>query len=96
MDANQFQGAVIAWASAATVTISTLVALVIVLVKAYASIREALATNVAAITAVSVKTEVHEKALNGELVPRIAAVADQRIAAHRRPGDTIPPAPPVA
>jgi len=96
LDANQFQGAVVAWGSAATVAISVLVALVITLVKAYGSIRASLADNVAQLAAVAVKTDVHEKALNGDLVPRVEAIADQRIALHRRPGDIATPSGPTS
>jgi len=96
LDANQFQAAVLAWGSAATVTIGVLVALAIALIKGINSIRDASVANATAVAAVAVKTEVHEKALNGDLVPRVEAIADQRIALHRRPGDAPPPVGPTS
>ncbi len=91
MDANQFQGAVLAWGSAATVCIGVLVGLAIALVKGIGSVREALHKTDTAVAAVVATAAVHERQLNGDLTPRIAAIADQRIAAHRRPGDTTEP-----
>jgi hypothetical protein len=96
LDANQFQGAVLAWGSAATVTIGVLVALAVALVKGVNSIRDATVANATAVAAVAVKTDVHEKALNGALKPQIEAIADQRIALHRRPGDVATPVGPTA
>jgi hypothetical protein len=93
MDATQFQAAFLAWASAATVCIAALVALGIALIKGAGSLRNALHQTDTAVAAVVATAAVHERQLNGDLTPRIEAIADQRIAAHRRPGDTTAPLP---
>lgn len=91
MDATQFQAAALAYGSAATITIGVLVGVVIALIKGFGSIRDALHQTDTAVAAVTATTAIHERQLNGDLTPRIEAIADQRIAAHRRPGDTTGP-----
>lgn len=96
MDATQFQAAFLAWASAATVCIGALVGVGLALRSGIEKLRASTTANATAIAAVSTTVDHHEKALNGDLTPRVEAIADQRIALHRRPGDApTPAAPPV-
>lgn len=96
MDVNQFQAAVVAWGAAATTLIAVLLGIALALRSALNQLTTKNAANMATIAAVSTTVQQHEKALNGDLTPRIEAIADQRIAVHRRPGDTTIPTGPTA
>jgi len=92
MDANQFQGFVVAWGAALTTLIGVLLGLALAVRSAVAQLFTAHAANATALAAVQTQSAVHEEKLNGSLEPRIAAVVDTRISEHRRPGDNPTPA----
>jgi hypothetical protein len=96
LDANQFQAAVLAWGAAVSSLIAVLLGIALAVRSALAQLTAKNAANTAQIAAVSTTVQHHEKALNGELAPRIEAIADQRIALHRRKGDVTTPIGPTA
>jgi hypothetical protein len=96
VDATQFQAAVLAWGAAATTLIGVLVALGLALRGAVAQLTAKHVENATAIASVTAVAATHERQLNGDLTPRIEAIADQRIAVHRRPGDTAFPVGPTS
>lgn len=87
MDANQFQTGVVAWCSAATVSIAAITGVVLAMRSAVNKVTAAVLVHTAAIATVTTSVAHVEKAVNGDLAPRVAAIADERIAAHRRPTD---------
>lgn len=91
MDPTQFQGAVLAWGAAVTTLIGVLLGIALAVRSALAQLTAKTADTMAKVAAVATTVEHHETALNGALTPRIEAIADQRIAAHRRPGDIAAP-----
>ena len=93
MDPNQFQAAVLAWGAAVTSLIGVLLAIALAVRSALAQVTAKQADTLATVAAVSTTVSQHDKALNGELTPRVEAIVDKRIALHRRPGD--PPVPGV-
>lgn len=91
MDANQFQGAVVAWGAAITTLIGVLLGIALAVRSALIQLMKGHTENVAAVAAVNTQLANHEQALNGGLNTRIQVIADQRITEHRRPTDIIPP-----
>lgn len=87
MDAHQFQAAVLAWGAAATTLIAVLLGIALAVRSALNQLMARNVSNAAKLAAVETTIAHHEIALNGGMTERIAAIADQRIAAYRRSGD---------
>jgi len=96
LDANQFQAAVLAWGAAVSSLIAVLLGIALAVRSAIAQLTAKSAANTAQIAAVSTTVQHHEKALNGDLTPRMEAIADTRISMHRRATDGPAPVAPTA
>lgn len=96
VDATQFQAAVLAWGAAVTTLIGVLLALGLAVRSAIGQLTAKHVENAKAIATVAATAATHERQLNGDLTPRIEAIADQRIAVHRRPGDSTAPIGPTS